>query len=143
MLVVPRVLRLLGDLVDDVPVIELSLAAEAGIWFHVVGSIEVVRFAVLHFRERFETFLHPDVAGGAGADSAARRAVLGAELLRSLEQRGPFGHFAFGFQLPARVVDGHLGHQSTGCSARSGSAGEAASASSAAYAFRACGESSP
>src|SRR5207244_3977573 len=83
------VLRLLGDLVDDVLVIELRLAAEPGIRFHVVGAIEIVRFAVLHLGERFEALLHPDVAGGAGADSAARRTVLCTELLRGVQQRGP------------------------------------------------------
>src|SRR5205814_2571473 len=115
-LVVPRLLGLFGDLVDDVLLVELRLAAEPRVGLHVVRPIELVGLAVLHVGERLESLLHPDVAGRAGADSAAGGAVLGAEVQRGLEQRPPFRDFAFRFQLAARIVDGDLRHHFTGSS---------------------------
>src|SRR5207248_4661384 len=111
MLVVPRPLRFLGDLVDDVLVRDLGLAAEAGGGLHVESAIEDVRLLVLLLAERIETLLHPAVAGRAGAYPAAGRSVLGAELHRRLEQIGARLDLALGFELSARIVDGEPGHR--------------------------------
>src|SRR4051794_32253149 len=88
-LVVPGVLGLFRDLVDDVLRVEAGLAAEPRDRLYVVGAVEIVRLAVLHVAQGREAFLHPAMTRRAGADAAARRAVMRAQLQRRLEQRGP------------------------------------------------------
>src|SRR5437899_1098276 len=88
----------------------MRLAAETRDRLHVVGAVEEVRLAVFHVVQGLEALLHPAVAGRAGADAAASRPVVRAQLLRCLQKRSPFGHFALGLQLTARVVDGDLRH---------------------------------
>src|SRR5260370_15277208 len=110
--VVPGELRLFGDLVAEVWPGQPRLAAEARVRLHVVGAVEVVGLTVLHAVEGLEALLHPAVAGGAGADAAAGRAVVRAQLQRGLEERRSFRNLALRFPLAARGVDGDLGHVS-------------------------------
>src|SRR3954469_11879024 len=55
MLVVPRPLRFLGDLVDDVLAGDLGLAAEPRGGLHVESAVEDVRLVVLLIAERIES----------------------------------------------------------------------------------------
>src|SRR5713101_4876488 len=112
-LVVPRLLRFLGDLVLDVFVVQLGLAAEARVRLHVEGLVEDVQLRVLRLAQRVESLLHPDVAGGARAHAAAGGAVPGPELRGGLEKIGACRDFALRFQPAARIVDRDVRHQSS------------------------------
>src|SRR5713226_7627520 len=112
-LVVPRLLRFLGDLVLDLGVVQLGLAAEAGVRLHVERLVEDVQLRVLGLAERVESLLHPHVAGGARAHAAAGGAVLRAQLRRCLEEVRAGGDLALRLQLSARIVDRDLRYQSS------------------------------